>query len=114
MNVFLNYFCSKKSLEKRTQIESAFRFCKEAFLELSTEYLCMLENNKSQSLKSETIRDDVCDALSEVCDAFLAKISGTDSANLHLPLLPRCLLLLSVRSEQSGDHMARNALIGEQ
>lgn len=38
---------SKVSLEKRMQIESAFRFCKEAFLELSTAYLCMFENNKS-------------------------------------------------------------------
>ncbi|XP_011859674.1 PREDICTED: uncharacterized protein LOC105557119 [Vollenhovia emeryi] len=68
---------SKESLEKRMLIESAFRECKEAFVELSTAYLNLIENNSQsqQTWLTETIRGTVDDALNDICDRLVASIS---------------------------------------
>lgn len=46
---------SKETAEKRNQIESTFRFCKEAFLEVATTLTCLLEESSAD--KTEVIKN---------------------------------------------------------
>lgn len=56
---------SKKASDKRRQIEIALRFCKETFLELSTIYLCLLEEKKSDLLSSDSIKSMIFQTLTQ-------------------------------------------------
>ncbi|XP_020295237.1 uncharacterized protein LOC109860519 [Pseudomyrmex gracilis] len=56
---------SKDSSDRRFQIESAFRSCKEAFFELSTLYLYLLEERKNDSLSPESVKNIITQALSQ-------------------------------------------------
>lgn len=68
---------SKESAEKKQQIESAFRVCKEAFFDLSSACLYMLENNEPVSSPSlGDIKDAVAGALSDFHSALPVLASG--------------------------------------
>lgn len=72
-NVSRILLTSKESLEKRAQIESAFRVCKETFLELSTAFLDLQVNKMSVSLSSEELKTIVNNTMTEVyTDSLLA------------------------------------------
>ena len=57
---------SKESLEKRTTIESAFRACRDAFMEVSAVFTFMLEERMSSNSLSV---EDVKTAVNEVMEA---------------------------------------------
>lgn len=62
---------SKATAEKKSQIESAFRMCKEAFFDLST-----LENSAfTSALSLGEVKDVITGALSEFCSSFPLSIS---------------------------------------
>lgn len=63
---------SKESLDRKRAIESAFRACKEAFLEVSTACLGLLENNVAPSSLSE---------ISEVIGRLLADLKPSAVAH---------------------------------
>lgn len=64
---------SKETAEKKLQIESAFRVCKEAFFDLSAACLFMFENNASMSSPSTgEVKDAITGALSKFCSDFLS------------------------------------------
>jgi len=75
-NVAKILLASKESLDKKTQIESAFRACKEAFIELSTAYLTLLENGNTSPIISEELRNIIDNSMSKVGDSLLSRISG--------------------------------------
>jgi len=77
-NVSKILLASKESLDKKTQIESAFRACKEAFIELSVAYLTLLENGTASPITSEEVKNIICSSMSKVGDFLLARI--TDSS----------------------------------
>lgn len=57
----------KDKSERRLQIESAFNMCKEAFFELSTVYLCLLnEKKRNDSLSLDAVKDMISSALTQV------------------------------------------------
>lgn len=56
---------SKDSAEKRSQIGSSIRSCKEAFFELSAVYLCLLEEKRSDRLSSESIKNIITQTISQ-------------------------------------------------
>jgi len=75
-NVSKILLASKESLDRRTQIESAFRACKEAFIELSSAYLTLLENGTASPITSEELKNVIDKSVSKVGDSLLARISG--------------------------------------
>lgn len=93
-NVSKILLASKETLEKRMQIESAFRACKEAFLELSITYLTLLESRMSAPTVSDEIKSLVCGAVTEACDSLLARTSLCNSG------------LVSRESLSQGAHIA--------
>lgn len=50
---------SKDTAEKRGQIESAFRFCREAFLEMANTLTCMIDEGSSERINNmkQAVRD---------------------------------------------------------
>jgi len=75
-NVAKILLANKESLDRRTQIECAFRVCKEAFIELSSAYLTLLENGTTSPITSEKLKNVIDKSVSEVGDSLLARISG--------------------------------------
>jgi len=54
-------------LHRRIQIKLAFRICKEAFVKLSSAYLCLLKNRNSVfPLTTFKFKDFICDAVRDV------------------------------------------------
>lgn len=73
---------SKDSSDKRLKIESAFRYYKEAFFELSTVYLCALEEiKKSDSISSDTIKGMISRAISQLENELFRGSSSRMNAN---------------------------------
>lgn len=72
-NVSKLLLSSKDTLDRRTQIELAFRECKEAFLELSAGYLLLLENRKSASSLSSEVKNFVSNTVSKKLDSLLSR-----------------------------------------
>lgn len=68
---------SKETAEKRSQLEIAFRVCKDAFLEMATSLAYYLENGSA----THTI-GDVKLAVREVMEDFKANSRSTDSVSL--------------------------------
>jgi len=75
-NVTKILMTSKESSEKRNQIETAFRACKEAFLEISTAYLSRLEIEASTPSPTEELKLIINDSLSKISDSLLARVSN--------------------------------------
>lgn len=87
---------SKETAEKKSQIESAFRVCKEAFFDLSSACLFLLENGMPSTGPSlDEIKNTVISALSEYCstssgsasDARAGRGDGGDSTSWCRSLL---------------------------
>ncbi|XP_011688456.1 PREDICTED: uncharacterized protein LOC105450360 [Wasmannia auropunctata] len=72
-NVSKLLLSSKDTLDRRAQIELAFRECKEAFLELSAGYLLLLENRKSASSLSSEVKNFVSNTVSKKLDSLLSR-----------------------------------------
>ncbi|XP_024876853.1 uncharacterized protein LOC112457818 [Temnothorax curvispinosus] len=111
-NVSRLLLTSKENLEKRTQIDSAFRACKEAFIELSAAYLKMIESDSQQVNIAETVRSIVGDALSDAHDKLTASLSGNlqpiEQRNAGASSVPS---YAAVVSEQSCVRVARGSSI---
>lgn len=86
-NIVRMLLTSKETVEKRQQIESALRACKEAFFDLSSACLFMLENNASLSASSlNEVKDTITDALSEFRSTLPpAALSAREVAGCDFP-----------------------------
>ncbi|XP_011688406.1 PREDICTED: uncharacterized protein LOC105450322 [Wasmannia auropunctata] len=70
-NAVVELLISNKDLkDKRVKIESAFRACKEAFVEVSAAYVSLLENGMLKS-NLNSIKSVVGEAVSEVCNKLM-------------------------------------------
>lgn len=71
-------------LLKKNQIETAFRACKEAFAELSSAYINMLENKSQQTaiaeMVSKRVGEVVNEALTVLCDRVTRCMSEMDAS----------------------------------
>lgn len=73
---------SKDSSERRCQIESALRSCKEAFFELSTIYLCLLEEKKNDQRSMDSIKSMISQALTQFgAQSQREDLAGTNSCS---------------------------------
>src|SRR5215831_18940233 len=70
---------SKESIDRRVQIEYAFRACKEAFLELLAAYLMLLDGKETVTSLSEDLKNHVKNIISETLDSLLARNSNCNS-----------------------------------
>lgn len=73
---------SKEPADKRAQIESALRSCKEAFFELSTVYLCLLEEKKSNLLPLDAFKSILDQAFAQHGVESQCVCSTVDCADL--------------------------------
>ena len=67
---------SKETADRKTTIDTAFRVCKEAFLDLSSACIAMLENKTESSTLSLV---DVKSALEDVLSKFCSAVPGLGS-----------------------------------
>ena len=73
---------SKETLDRRSQLESAFRFCKEAFLELSSAYLNLVASERTpERVTIEGVRDVIEGALAD----FRVSLSSRETASGAAP-----------------------------
>jgi len=89
-NVAKILLASKESLDRKTQIESAFRACKEAFIELSTAYLTLLENDSASAITAEELKSVISNSVSKVGDSLLAHISDLSTPREHVSADDSC------------------------
>lgn len=70
---------SKESLEKRSQIEAAFRVCKEAFVELSAAYFGLLDSSAALLPLSQDFKDCISKMITEAFDTERKRASVLNS-----------------------------------
>ncbi|XP_020298689.1 uncharacterized protein LOC109862930 [Pseudomyrmex gracilis] len=84
-NVSRILLSSKESLDKRREIESAFRTCREAFSELSAVYLALLEK-ENNAVTIESVKEMITDAVSKMrSDTLLHRSAGLMSEDGSAP-----------------------------
>lgn len=79
---------SKESADRKGIIESAFRACKEAFVELSVIIVTVLEERTSTVLTSENVKKIVSNALTEVKNNFK---NGSNVSDISMAVGDLCV-----------------------
>ncbi|XP_071651374.1 uncharacterized protein [Temnothorax longispinosus] len=72
-NVAKILLACKESKDRKAQIDSAFRFCKEAFLEFSTAYLSLLDGGGNATPLSGDLKSFIGKAITEGYDSLQAR-----------------------------------------
>lgn len=68
---------SKETAEKRSQIETAFRFCKDAFLEMATSLACLLEAQPKTGMIEE-VKQVIREAMEDIKEDIGHKVANME------------------------------------
>lgn len=107
---------SKESVERKKAIEASFRVCKEAFLEIASAHMQLLEN-RYNNISLDDIRSVVSEVICECGSSGVAPLLGAGGAQPEVgpaPVIPRSRALTyaaAVGGDGSKVHVSRGPVV---